>query len=41
VSLLRRNLRLTVEERFIQLTKRQDFAEELQRAHRARLERDG
>jgi hypothetical protein len=34
-TLIRENLKLTVEERLIQLTKFQEFAEELRRAGRA------
>ena len=41
VSLIRENLRLTVDQRFQQLMKLQEFAEELQRAGRkARLKGD-
>jgi hypothetical protein len=41
VTLIRENLRLTVDERFQQLMKVQEFAEELQRAGRkARSESD-
>jgi hypothetical protein len=40
VTLLDRNLRLTVEERFLQLMELQRFAEELRRAGRGARKRD-
>jgi hypothetical protein len=38
-TLIRENLKLTVEERLIQLTRFQEFAEELRRAGRAAFDR--
>ena len=39
VTLIRENLRLTVDQRFLQLMKLQQFAEELRRAGRAAREK--